>query len=227
MVDIFCFKADSRFFKFKALVMFVVYSPEGQNKIRSVQQLPVQRVNSVHRVNQVQEGGLDSLNTEESTANNSSALRATNLYKKNQQQESRKVSNAAQIMSNPVIAIAEDSSLENAWNLMQQQGIKHLPVIRDGKVAGMCTQEAVLLRTYIDDENHLNGDLDKSVHDVMQTTVVTATSDTDVRHIAQALTEFDIDVLVVMDDSDEVKGIITEKDLISRLAKEPPLEIYI
>lgn len=207
--------------------MFIVYSPEGRNKVSSVQQLPVQKLSSVKRVNRVTESGLQKLNTEESTENKPSSLNPANVYKKNQQTERRQISKAAQLMSNPVIVISPEASLEYAWNLMQQEAIKHLPVIENDEVVGMCSQEGLLRRLYFDDQNQLKGELETPVSNIMQTMVVTTSADTDIRPIAQALTDYDIDALVVMDSKQQVKGIITEQDLISRLANEPPLELYI
>ena len=207
--------------------MFIVYSPEGRNKVSSVQQLPVEKLSSVKRVNPVTKSNLEKLNTEENTQNQNSGLNATNIYKKNQQTERHPVTLAVQLMSNPVTVVGPNASLQYAWQLMQQEDIKHLPVIDNEQVVGVCSQALLLRRLYFDSNNKLQGELDSLVANVMHTTVITTTAETNIRHIAKALTEYDIDVLVVMDESQLVQGIITEKDLIKRLANEPPLELYI
>lgn len=205
--------------------MFIVYSPEGQNKITSARQLPLQKISSVQRVNPVSESSLSSLNTEESSTNQAN-LHATAAYKENQKSQRQKVTKAAQLMSNPVIVVAANATLEYAWQLMQEESIKHLPVIDDGSVVGICTQDAILRRVYFDEDNKLRGDLYSFVSGVMQDTVVTTAADTDVRQVAQVLMSYEIDALLVME-NEEVLGIITEKDLINRLAQQPPLELFI
>lgn len=207
--------------------MFIVYSPEGQNKVSSARQLPVQRLNAVHRVNQVAESGLSEFDLDSTLPQAKAKLNAAHTYQNNQKGERRPVAKAAQLMSNPVIVIAPQATLEYAWQLMQLESIKHLPVIEGGQIVGMCGHDDLLRRLYFSKDGLLKGDLEAKVDEVMRTTVVSTLADTDVRHIAQALTEYDIDVLVVMDAQQTIKGIITEKDLIHRLANDPPLEVYI
>ena len=129
-------------------------------------------------------------------------------------------------MSSPVIAVNDTETIENAWHLMVKEKIKHLPVMNNGELVGMCTQANILGRVIIDKSGGLEGVKPESVEEIMNPMVVTTTGDTDVRHVAQALTGFDMDALIVMDEYKNISGIITESDLIRRLANEPPLELY-
>ncbi len=206
--------------------MFVVYSPEGQNFIGSVQQLPMLRVDPAKRINPVDQGDLPALNVDQDTPQQQNSKKALSAYKGNQKSNRKVVVKAAELMSSPVIAISASASLENAWKLMQDEQIKHLPVIEEGELVGMCTQIDLLARVIVDKEGNLEGVKPELIGDIMNPVVVTTTGDTDVRHIAEALTEFDIGALVVTDAYQKMLGIVTEKDLIKRLAKEPPIEIY-
>jgi CBS domain-containing protein len=44
---------------------------------------------------------------------------------------------ARAIYTNPLVTIEESATVEEAANLMKEWNIKHLPVTRDGKIAGM------------------------------------------------------------------------------------------
>lgn len=207
--------------------MFIVYSPEGQSFIGSVQQLPVLKVDPTKRINKVGESELEGLKVDVGKEESSTSTHALKAYKKNQQSGTRQVIvKAAELMSSPVITIAAADSIENAWYLMNQHGIKHLPVVDRGELVGMCTQTNILGRMIVNKEGALEGVKPETVSEAMQETVVTTSLDTDVRHVAQALMGFDIEALVIMSDYHQIVGIVTPSDLIKRLATEPPLELY-
>jgi len=210
--------------------MFIVYSPEGQSFIGAVQNLPVLKVDPAKRINKVDETDLDALKTdvegrEKNTPKKSGALEA---YKGNQQESKRTVVvKVSEIMVSPVITVSADNTLEEAWNLMKTNSIKHLPVLDNAELVGMCSQSDLLGRIIVSKSGELEGVKPERVRDVMHSEVVTTSLETDIRHIAQALTEYQIDTLVIMNEYRQILGIVTESDLIMRLAKEPPIELYI
>lgn len=206
--------------------MFVVYSPEGQSFIGSVQQLPMLRVDPAKRINRVDQDDLPALNVDQDTPQQPNSKKALIAYKDNQKTKRRVVVKAAEIMSSPVIVISALATLEEAWQLMKDERIKYLPVINESELVGICSQTNLLARVIVDKDGNLEGVKPELIEDIMNPMVVTTTGDIDVRHLAEALTEFDIGALVVTDAYQKILGIVTEKDLIKRLAKEPPIEIY-
>ncbi len=209
--------------------MFIVYSPDGQSFIGSVQQLPMLKVDPTKRINKINESEFEGLKPDNRPSQSGHAVSlnpAVDAYKKNQRSSRHLIVKAAELMSSPVITVNSSEAIENAWNLMQKKGIKHLPVLERGELVGMCTQSNILGRVIINKRGELEGVKPELVSDTMQATVVTTSSDTDVRHVAHALMSFEMDALLVMDDYQRISGIITESDLIRRLANEPPLELY-
>ncbi|WP_040725393.1 HPP family protein [Thiomicrorhabdus sp. Kp2] len=209
--------------------MFIVYSPEGQSFIGAVQNLPALKVDPAQRINKVEEAELDGLKVDighkdEQGKHQNSALNAYNENRSNAQR--RIIVKVSEIMASPVFQVDANSSIENAWRLMEKHDIKHLPVIDNGELVGMCSEANLLGRMIISKSGELEGVKPELVRDVMQAGVVTTTLDTDIRHIAQALTKYQIDALVIMSEYQKILGIVTESDLISRLAKEPPIELY-
>lgn len=59
---------------------------------------------------------------------------------------------ASDRMSSPVVTVAPDVSLRTAARLLQVHAIHHLPVIADGKLAGMVTRRDLLAAFLRDDE---------------------------------------------------------------------------
>jgi len=208
--------------------MFIVYSPEGQSFIGAVQNLPVLKVDPAKRINKVEESELGALKTDiESKSQSNPKNSALNAYKQNQSTSSGKpVVKVAEVMVSPVVTINVNASLEEAWQIMHSKKIKHLPVLNNAELVGMCSQENLLTRIIVGKSGELEGVKPEKVVDVMHTEVVTTNLDTDIRHVAQALNQYQIDALVIMSEYHQIIGIVTESDLIRRLAKEPPIEIY-
>ncbi|GAB6070538.1 hypothetical protein JCM30760_16350 [Thiomicrorhabdus hydrogeniphila] len=209
--------------------MFIVYSPEGQSFIGAAQNLPALKVDPAKRINKIEAAELEALKVDlqQKHSGNTKQNSAVNAYKVNQKESQRRLLvKGAEIMSSPVITIDEDRSLEDAWNLMQQHHIKHLPVLSEGQLVAMCSKTDLLTRMIVSAKGQLEGVKPEKVSQVMKTGVVTTALDTDIRHIALALTDYDIDALVIMGEYQKILGIVTESDLINRLAQEPPLELY-
>lgn len=203
--------------------MFIVYSPEGRSFIGAVQNLPALKVEPAKRINKIDE--TDEERKEKHTPKKSGALDA---YKNNQQESKRSIIvKVSEIMVSPVITVGANNTLEEAWNLMKDNSIKHLPVLDDAELVGMCSQSDLLGRIIVSKSGDLEGVKPERVKDVMHSEVVTTSLDTDIRHIAQALTGYQIDALVIMNEYHQILGIVSEGDLIRRLAKEPPIELYI
>ncbi|MDX1353296.1 MAG: CBS domain-containing protein [Thiomicrorhabdus sp.] len=209
--------------------MFIVYSPEGQSFIGAAHNLPALKVDPAQRINKVQETELQGLKVdiEHNEPQQKKQNNPLTAYSENQSNRERRVIvKVAEVMSSPVIQVDINTSIEQAWRLMEKHSIKHLPVLNNGELVGMCSQANLLGRLIVSKTGELEGVKRELVADVMQAEVVTTTLETDIRHIAQALSEYQIDVLVIMSEYQKILGIVTESDLISRLAKEPPIELY-
>ena len=206
--------------------MFIVYSPEGQSFIGSVQQLPMLRVDQAKRVNKVNESEFEKLKTEHQTPTSHSQHQAIHAYEQTKKQPRKIVVRLAEIMSSPVIEVSVEEGVEHVWYLMQQHEIKYLPVTENGALVGLVSQKDILARVIVAKSGELEGIVPTTVREVMNETVVTTKGDTDIRHAAQALSGFDVGALLVMDDYQKIQGIVTEGDLIKRLANEPPIELY-
>jgi len=209
--------------------MFIVYSPEGQSFIGAAQNLPALKLDPAKRINKIEDPELEGLNVDvkQPKTSGNKENNALDAYKENQKDSQRRlVVKGSEIMSTPVITIDEGSSLEDAWYLMQKHHIKHLPVISQGELVAMCSQTDLLARVVVSKTGELEGVKPEKVSDIMKTGVVTTTLETDIRHIALALTDYDIDALLIMGEYQKIMGIVTEGDLINRLATEPPLELY-
>lgn len=212
--------------------MFIVYSPEGQSFIGASQKIPPLKVDPSKRSNPLEEDVTEGFNLNEDLNvkpdKNTKSHVAIDAYEATQKESVRRVVvKVAEIMSAPIKVISDENSIEEAWLLMQKNHIQHLPVIRAGELVGICSQRDLLTRVIVSKDGLLEGAKRERVADIMQTQVVTTTEETDIRQIANVLSQYDIGALVIMNPYETPVGIVTRGDIIKRLGNEPPLELYV
>ncbi|HGX92110.1 MAG TPA: CBS domain-containing protein [Candidatus Tenderia sp.] len=137
---------------------------------------------------------------------------------------------AAQVMSAPVVVVSSDATVSEALALFRTEQIRHLPVVSpDGALAGMVSERDVL--------RHLGGVTDnyqrqmrhgsnEKVGVLMQSPVLTASADTDVRHIARLFVEQRVGALPIVADG-ELKGIIARSDVLKAVMRYFVLELWV
>ncbi|MBO1926042.1 CBS domain-containing protein [Thiomicrorhabdus sp. 6S2-11] len=207
--------------------MFVVYSPEGQSLASTVQQIPVLRVDPSTRVNQIENSWLDELKPDEKSLL-AKPSKEVNAYQQNKKEsQHRVVVKVAEIMSEPIITINQEALLAQAYDRMSRLQIDYLPVLDDKRLIGLLSREQVLRKVIVAENGDLELGGERLVGAVMQQQIITTELDTDIRQVAQVFTQFDVGALVIMNSMEQPVGIVTRGDLVKRLAKEPPLEIYV
>ncbi|MBF6058039.1 MULTISPECIES: HPP family protein [Thiomicrorhabdus] len=209
--------------------MFIVYSPEGQNLIGSVQNFPDLKIDPAKQVHAT----TPSPEAFERAALESSLPKAkrsaVDAYQSNRAnpQMRRTHVRVDEIMSSPVITVGADQTIEQAWELMSQHKVTYLPVVENDRLVGMCTWVNLLEQVLVNPNGETETAVTEAVSSVMHKQVVTTSPDTDVRHVAKVFTRYDIRAVVVMNDATQIAGIVTEGDLVRCLAAEPPIELYI
>lgn len=121
------------------------------------------------------------------------------------------------VMRFPVITVGPGVTLEEAYRLLLEKGIRHLPVMEEGRLVGIITDRDIRLAT-----SHLNpkGPCPgcAQVGEVMTREVVTAHPLDPVEEAARVMRERKIGCLPVLEDGALV-GIVTGIDLLDALLK--------
>jgi acetoin utilization protein AcuB len=120
-------------------------------------------------------------------------------------------------MKQPVHTITPEMPIHEALNIMKREQIRHIPVVQDGKLVGLVTNEDLFYASpspttslSIWDMNYLISKV--TVKEVMTEKVITVTEDTPIEQAALIMAEHKIGCVPVMRDNTLV-GIITETDL--------------
>ena len=121
-------------------------------------------------------------------------------------------------MTTEVITADEDVSLMQASKLMKEHGIKHLPVIKEGRLVGIVSDRDLKEAQPSDatslDIHELYYLLDKvRIKNLMTTNPHTTTGEEVIERAAALMLDYDISALPVLDQEGKLKGIVTKGDL--------------
>jgi PAS domain S-box-containing protein len=113
------------------------------------------------------------------------------------------------IMSCPVESVASDLSILEASKIMGAKHIKRLPIIDEGKLAGIVTQTDLVraLTSY---------GLWRDVSEIMSRNIAGIQGDASVAEAVEIMASRKLSCIIVMD-GDDVAGILTEKDMLGRV----------
>lgn len=119
--------------------------------------------------------------------------------------------NVSSYMSEMPVTINSDVDYREAFDIMHDKDLHHLPVVdADGKVVGILTQRDLQLAA-----RHFR-EADVGVSEVMRAPVITVAPDDPLKSAAERMTSARIGGLPVVD-GDRIVGVITERDLLRAL----------
>ncbi|WP_034041382.1 HPP family protein [Wocania ichthyoenteri] len=130
----------------------------------------------------------------------------------------------SEIMSKEVIALTRSDDLDRAEMLFKRHNIRHIPVVSGESIIGMLSYSDLLRISFADATND-ERDVDSVVYNmftieqVMTKNLISVTSETTIKEVAEILAKNEFHALPVVDDS-TLMGIVTTTDLINYLLKQ-------
>ena len=118
----------------------------------------------------------------------------------------------AEIMSSPVETVSRDRSVLEAAEISEKRHIKRLPVLENKRLVGIVTQTDVV-RTMT------SYGVWRDVADIMSKNVAAVQKTATVAEAAQVMTSRNISCVVALE-GDEAVGILTERDLLSKVVAQ-------
>lgn len=125
-------------------------------------------------------------------------------------------------MTKDVITVTSDVKITDAVDIMEENHFHRLPVVDNGRFVGLITEEIIAENSpskvsslSIYEMNYL---YDKVlVKDLMRKEVVTTNPDVFIEEAAMIMVERNITVMPVLNEANEITGIITHKDIFKAL----------
>ena len=122
-------------------------------------------------------------------------------------------------MSSPPMTLRMDADYKTALKLMQEHGLRHVPVLdAAGELAGILAERDVLIAAM----RYLQSTVD--VSEIMHRDVVTVTADTPITRAAMLMINHKIGGLPVVGEHNRVIGIVTETDIFRAFVETLPEE---
>ncbi len=119
-----------------------------------------------------------------------------------------------ELMQRDVTTVAENEPLGLALQVMGWNGVRHLPVVRDGRVVGIVSERDVLARRDPEDVARVHG----TVAEAMSSPVKVSFPHMDVEEAAAILVAERIEALPVVEEG-RLVGILTSTDLLGSMAQ--------
>ena len=131
----------------------------------------------------------------------------------------------SEIMTKEVITLKTTDSLEYAEHLFKSEHIRHIPVVKNNIVVGMLSYTDLLRISFADAVDEDAGTVDTVVYNmftieqVMAKNLVSVTSDTTIRSVAEMLAKREFHSIPIIDNT-RLVGIVTTTDLINFLLSQ-------
>lgn len=132
----------------------------------------------------------------------------------------------ADVMTRDVSTVLEEDNLERVLSLLAPYRFRHVPVVDDGRVVGILSQRDLLQLTSQGRDHSAVARARKAhtmeqtfVRDVMNQKVITIGSEASLGDAARLMLEHRVGALPVVDAQEQLIGIVSESDLLRRLAQ--------
>lgn len=112
------------------------------------------------------------------------------------------------VMTSQVETVTPNCTIEEIARLMKSNDVGSIPVCEGKKVLGMITDRDIVIKVLADGKNLLS----VSAKDIMNSDVITVTSDQDVHEAARVMADYQIRRLPVIDQG-KIVGIVALGDL--------------
>ncbi|WP_250433081.1 CBS domain-containing protein [Hanstruepera flava] len=128
----------------------------------------------------------------------------------------------SEIMTKNVITLNYTDELETAERLFKKHHIRHIPVVSGDTIKGILSYTDLLRISFADAVDEDEDTIDTVVYNmftidqVMAKNMVSVTSDTTIKEVAEILSKREFHALPVVD-NDRLVGIVTTTDLINYL----------
>ena len=128
----------------------------------------------------------------------------------------------ADVMHVPVITVAADMPLRDAWLHLDRHGIGQAPVLdAGGALVGLVGRAALAPAWTAGQDNPA-----RPVAEAMWSPVPSTAPDTDLRRVAALLLDTGLPGVPVADEAGRLLGFVGRTDLLRALATDPPLDLW-
>mgnify|MGYP006286467453 FL=1 len=147
---------------------------------------------------------------------------------------------AKDIMTTDVVTVDPKTTVKEAANIMSEKGISGLPVVQNGELVGIVTENDLIIKDkklhfpeyinviggiiYLESYKKFREEFKKftavNVEELMTKDVITVSPDDSIEDIATIMHQEDVNRLPVVDNSGQLIGIVTRANIVKHIAVE-------
>ena len=116
---------------------------------------------------------------------------------------------ARDVMSPPEVTVNPAASLDKAWRIMANTGVRYLAVETEGRCAGVAEERFIMREWLIDPASAAH----KQVKDVVHPPTLCVRPDAPLQEVAAIMAGRDIDIVPVIGEHNELLGVVTRGDV--------------
>lgn len=213
--------------------MFAIYNNNGLSFRSTVDNLyELSNIDSIARVRNDTKEGLPkdhSLRSKKRLYENAQVEEATQIYRNIANIDIKEeIFHVKDLMTKEVFVLNENNTLQDAYNLMENQEIRQVPIVNnndENKIVAMINQKQ-MLNYVLDDLEFVNATLRRPLSSFDLGDVITADPITDIRRVAKVMVDFSLTALPIVDQEDRLLGIVSRANILRAVSNTPPLKIW-
>ncbi len=212
--------------------MFAIYNNNGLSFRSTIDNLyTLSNVDSIARVRNNTEEGLPkdhSLKSKKKLYENQNIEEAKSVYKKMANIDTKEpIFHVQDLMTRDVISLNEENTLLEAYELMQEHEFRQIPILNkdDNQLIGLVTQEFIL-DLLVADLEFAQNIMERKLSTFDFKEVITSDPITDIRRVAKVMVDFSLTAIPVVDQDDNLLGIVSRANILKAVANTPPMQIW-
>ena len=209
--------------------MFSMYDDYGLNFRSTIDRLyDLQNVTASHKIKDSLDDKNNKQSFEDELYKGKITQDAKDKYKQMTNIDTRvEIHHVEQIMSSDVITIRDTVTIQECYDLMQENKIDQIPIISDDAqhLKGLITKESIL-KYLVDNISYAKDNFYKSVREISTKEIITTDPISDIRRVAKVMVDFKINSIPVVNSEHIIVGIVTQNDMTRAIASIPHLQIF-
>ena len=153
--------------------------------------------------------------------------RAQDAYKKMANLDTNElIYEVHQIMSKDIYVINENAYIKEVYDIFKEKNIRQIPILNENKKICSMVNQKNILELLMDDLDNVKQNVNKKLKDIYLPDLITADPISDIRRVAKVMVDFNLNAIPIVNQEDELLGIVSRTDILKALAVRPAMQLW-
>lgn len=130
------------------------------------------------------------------------------------------------IMTKEVVTVESNIKVSQSYEKLKDTKLSQIPVLDEQKAIIGLINKKMILNMIMNDLTELRNILNRNLSDLYFNEVLTTDPITDIRRVAKVMIDFKLDAIPVVNNKDELVGIVSKSDIIKAVSNIPKLQLW-